>query len=224
MDFETKMNSKPRRFLDKVYGFVLSNFLTILLSIPIITMFSALTTNMIVILDVKENGSKGVFKFYFKTFWKYIEKTIVIGIVLTVMIAIASFSMYFYRTRLDPSNIIGQIGYWVMLFISFVVLLFSLHLPLIICKFPSLRFIDTIRLSIYVCFRYFLYTLILLIFTIIMIVGVIALPLWIFFGISVPQFFMEKFTQPMYFYLKKIDIEQIMKKAREIEEEDDENE
>ncbi len=223
MDFETRMNSKPRRFLDKVYGFVLANFLTILLSIPILTMFSALTTNLAVIMDVKENGSKGVFKLYFKLFWKNIEKTIVIGIILVLVITLASFSMYFYRTKLSETNIFGQIGYWVMLLISIIVLLFSLHLPLIIVKFPSLKFMDTIRLSLYVCFRYFLYTLIILIFVVIMIVGVIALPLWIFFGISIPQFFIEKFTQPMYIYLKQIDIEKIMAKAKEIEmEEEDE--
>ena len=222
MDFDSKMNSKPRKFMDKLYGIVVANFLTILLSIPLITFFSALTTNLDVILDVKENGSKKVFITYFRYFWQKIEKTIIFGILLTVIMVIASFSMYFYRTRLDPANILGQIGYWVMLLIMVVVLLFSLHLPLIIVKFPKLSFMDTLRLSIYVAFRYFLYTLMILAFTIIMVVGVVALPLWIFFGISIPQFFIEKFSQPMYLYLKQIDIENIMKKAREMEDEDDE--
>ena len=222
MDFEQKMNSKPRRFFDQLYGLVVINFITILISVPIITIVPALCGNISTILIIKESGSRGVLKTYFKEVWKNIDKSFLIGLFFTIIVVIASFSIYFYRTRFDASNIIGQIGYWVMMLVMLVVFLFSLHIPLIIVKFPNLKFMDTIRLSIYVCFRYILSTLIILLFDVLMVVGVVALPLWIFFGISLPLYLMERLTQPTYLYLKKIDIESIMKRAREIEEEDDE--
>lgn len=223
MDYEQKMNSKPRRFFDQLYGLVVINFVTIMVSILIVTIVPAITTNISCIIDIRQNGSRGVLKNYFKTLWTKMDKTFLIGLFFTIIMVVAAFSIYFYRTRFDPSNVIGQIGYWVMMLVMVFVLLFSLHIPFIVVKFPSLKLMDTIRLSIYICFRRFVSTLIILVFDILIVVGVLALPLWIFFGISLPLYLSEKLTQPTYIYFKQINIEEIMMKARLMEDEEDED-
>ena len=54
-----------------------------------------------------------------------------------------------------------------------------------------------------------------------MIIGVLALPIWVFIGITLPILLIIKFTEPTYYYLKKIDLEKIIERAKEIENEED---
>ena len=54
-----------------------------------------------------------------------------------------------------------------------------------------------------------------------MVMGVLALPIWVFVGFTIPMIIVLKFTEPTYYYLKKINIEEIIEKSKEIEDEDD---
>ena len=215
MDYENSLASKTRHFFDQLYGLIILNLITLLLSLFIITILPSWVACLYSIMDLKEKGSKRILKTYFSYLWKNIEKTFLIGLLIMIILVISILSMYFYRTKLSLDNIIHQIGYWVMFIIMILVLLFSMHIPLIIVKFPKLAILDTIRLSIYICFRHFLTTLIIIGFTIIIIIGIVAFPIWFFIGISGPLYLMEKFTKPTYLYFKRIDIETIMKKIKE---------
>ena len=221
MDFEKRANSKASRFFEWLFAIVIINLFTIVFSILIITFLPAHVAAYQTISDFKEHGTQRVIKRYFSNFWKHIEKSFLIGLFVIIILVVALFSMYFYKNNFDVSNIVGQVGYWVMLIVIIVLLFLSLHLPLVIFNFPKLGIKDTIKISIFICFRYILSTLIILISDVVMIIGVLALPIWVFIGITLPILLIIKFTEPTYYYLKKIDLEKIIEKAKEIENEED---
>ena len=55
----------------------------------------------------------------------------------------------------------------------------------------------------------------------VMLIGVLALPIWVVIGISLPIFLSIKLTDATYYYLRKIDLEKIIERAKEIEEDED---
>lgn len=220
MDIENKLSTKAYKFFDWLFGFVVVNLITIILSIFIITLLPAVVAAYATIKGFKENGPTRVIRMYFKNFKKYSEKSFMIGLFVIIIIVIAAFSMWFYGNYFDISNPLGQAGFWVMLVVLILVFLFTLHVPLVIINFESFGIIDTIRISIFICFRYFISSLIILVSDIVIIVGILALPIWVLIGITLPIFLILKFTEPTYYYLKKIDIEKIIERAKEIENEE----
>lgn len=221
MSLDKKLNSKAYRFFDYLFGLVIVNLFTIILSIFIITLLPAVTAAYQTITDFKEVGPTKVFRMYFTNFKKHLEKSFLIGLFIIIIIVIASFSMYFYSKHFDPSSFVGQAGYWIMLVVLLLLVLFSLHLPLVMINFPSFGIMDTIRISIFICFRYFISSLIIFGMNIVMLIGVLALPIWVVIGLSLPIFLSIKFTDATYYYLRKIDLEKIIQKAKEIEDEED---
>ncbi len=221
MDFEKRANSKASRFFELLFALVVINLLTIVFTIFIITLLPAHVAAYQTIDDIKELGTSGIIKRYFKNMWKHMEKAFLIGLLVIIIGVIAVFSMNFYKTHFVETNVIGQVGYWIMLIVLFVLLLLVLHTPLIIIKFPKFGIIDTVKMSMFICFRYIISTLVILVADIVMLVGVLALPIWVFIGLSLPIMLILKLTEPTYYYLKKIDIEQIIERAKEIENEED---
>ena len=55
------------------------------------------------------------------------------------------------------------------------------------------------------------------------VIGVLALPIWVVIGISLPVFLSIKLTDATYYYLRKIDLEKIIQRAKEIEDEEDDS-
>ena len=216
MDYINKQGSKVSRFFEWVFGLVMVNLFTISLSLFVITIFPALTAGIATIDGFRYNGPNKVIKTYFLNFKKYMERSFLVGIVVEIMMFICAFSMYFYRTRMDASNWVSQAGFYAMGVVLLLVLFLSLHLPLIIMNFPELRYLDTYRVAFFVSFRYILSTLILLLSLIIIVIGFVGFPIWVFFGVSLPLLMSIKLTEGTYLYLKKIDIVKIMERTHSI--------
>lgn len=223
-DYTNKQGSKVSRFFEWLFGIVVVNLLTIFLSIFVLTLFPAFTAAYATIDSFKENGASHLLKTYFMNFKKYLEKSFLIGLFVIIILAVAGFSMYFYKTRFDVDNWIGQAGFWAMGLVMFLVIFFSLHTHLIMINFPTMTLLDTIRMSIFISFRYILSSLVLLAMVVLMVIGFIAFPIWILFGISLPILLSIKLTGGTYFYLRKIDLAKIMENSRRIEEGEDDDE
>ena len=76
MDLEKKLNSKTYRFFDYLFGLVIVNLMTIILSLLIVTLLPAVTTAYQTISDFKEVGPSKVFRMYFSNLKKHIEKLV----------------------------------------------------------------------------------------------------------------------------------------------------
>lgn len=221
MDFEKRATSKASRFFEWLFAIVIINLITIVFSILIITLLPAHVAAYATICEFKENGTQRVIRKYFTNFMKYVEKAFLIGLLIIFILVVAIFSMNFYKNHFSVESTIGQVGYWIMLIVLFVLLLLSIHIPLLIVKFPRFTIVDTIKISMFVCFRYILSTITVLVCDALMVFGVLALPIWVFVGFTIPMVIVLRFTEPTYYYLKKINIEEIIEKSKEIEDEDD---
>ncbi len=108
-----------------------------------------------------------------------------------------------------------EMGIIVMIVMSVLILMLCVHIPLLLITFDSLSIWETIRTSFFVSFRYFISTLILLGMVILSIIGIIALPIWFLFGVSLPALLGVKFTQTVYKKFEEIDLDLILQRAED---------
>ncbi len=221
MDYEKKVNSKLYRFFDFLYKLLIMNLLTFFLSLFIFTLFPAVVAlNATIKNDIDEPNP---FKSYFINFKKYFKKSFFIGILLLILIAVVGFAFFFYsynqpnveENAKKTMEVIFQMGIVVMVLLAIVILMVIVHIPLLMVTFKSLTCGELIKTAFYVSFRYFLTTLILVGMFVIKVVGILAFPIWILFGISLPTFLGIRFTKPVYYKFEKIDLEKIMHEAEE---------
>lgn len=216
MDIEKKVNSKAHRFFDWLYKLLVMNVFTIMSVIPIITAFPAIVATFATIKnDMKEPG---IFKNFFHNYKKYFLKSFLIGLIIIGALAIACFAFYFYAYAIPQDNlnkIIFEMGIAVILILIIIIIMLCSHIPLIIITFNSLSISEIIRTAFYISFRYFISTLILFGMFVVSVIGVIALPIWFLFGVSLPILLGIKFTQAIYYKFEQIDLETILQQAED---------
>jgi len=220
MDFEKKINSKPYRFFDFLYKLLIMNLLTFFLSLLVFTFLPAVTAlNATIKYDMDEPNP---LKAYFSNFKKYFKKSFLINLILLFIVLLVGFAFYFYAyndIKDEINEVISQMGIIVMILLGIILIMVCVHIPLLLITFNSLSVGEIIKTSFYISFRYFLTTLILFSMFILKIIGIIAFPIWIIIGISLPTFLGIKLTKPVYYKFEKIDLEKIM---HEVEDEIDE--
>ena len=106
-------------------------------------------------------------------------------------------------------------GVAVMILLAIVIIMLSVHIPLITITFNALSVMEIIRTSFFISFRYFITTLILFVMFVLSIVGIIALPIWFLFGVSLPTLLGIKFTSTVYYKFEQIDLESILQQAED---------
>lgn len=219
-DYDKKINSKPYRFFDWVYKLLIINIFTFIFILLIFTGLPAIVAmNATIKYDMNETN---IFKSYFSNFKYYFWKAFGINIILLVVIGVVGFAFYFYsyaQAQDDAHNIIFQLGLAVMIILGIVVTMLCVHVPLIMITFESLTVGEIIKTSFYISFRYFVTTLILFGMFVLKIIGTIATPIWLLFGISLPTLLGIKLTAGVYYKFEQIDLEKIMHMAEEDENE-----
>ncbi len=219
-DYDKKINSKPYRFFDWVYKLLIMNILTLVFVLLVFTALPAITAmNATIKYDM---GETNIFKSYFSNFKYYFWKAFGIDIILLVVIGVVGFAFYFYSYAVpqdDAHKVIFQLGIAVMIILGVVLVMLSVHIPLIMITFESLTIGEIIKTSFYISFRYFVTTLILFGMFILKIIGCIAAPIWLLFGISLPTLLGIKLTAGVYYKFEQIDLEKIMHMAEEDENE-----
>ena len=221
MSLEEKVSGKTYSFFEWIYRLVIINLLTILLSILIIPLFPALCAAIGTIKESLKGDTTDAWKLYFRQFKKYMEKAFLVELVLLGIVVIAGVSIWFYMARLNLSTFYAQAGFAVMVLVIFLVLLLMLHLPYLLVTFPVLSVSDLLKTTLFITFRFFLSTLYLL-FTLVLLLTMLPLiPISALIGISVPLFLGVVLTKPLYSYLEKINIDEIIKQVEAEEEEDE---
>lgn len=210
MDIEKKQNSKLYRFFDWLYKLLVMNVFTIMSILPIITAYPAIVATYATIKnDMKEPG---IFKSYFSNYKKYFWKSFFMGLIIIATIAIVGFAFYFYSYAIPQDNFnktVFQMGVAIMLLLAVVLIMLCVHIPLITITFDELTIFEIIRTSLFISFRYFITTLILFGMFVLSIIGIIALPIWFLFGVSLPILLGIKFTSAVYYKFEQIDLQSI---------------
>lgn len=216
------MNSKFFIAFEWIYRLVVINLFTLLFICLIFTGIPGIVASHATIKRGLNETS--VLKEYFRNFKKYFWKSFFVGLILLVVMAIIIYAFCFYsyqEAQWQFDTIAFQMGIVVMIMFALVLALLCVHIPLIIITFPRLSVWEIYKTAFYVSFRYFLTTLILLSMLILEIIGVIAAPIWLLIGISLPMLLGIKFTAPVYMKFEMIDLEKIIKNVEEEEDEDE---
>lgn len=219
-DYDKKINSKPYRFFDWVYKLLIMNVFTLIFVLLIFTAFPAITAmNATIKYDMNEPN---IFKSYFSNFKFFFWKAFGINLIFILVIGVVGFGFCFYAYTESQDIVhttIFQLGLAVMIILGVIITMLCVHIPLIMITFESLTVGEIIRTSFYISFRYFVTTLILFGMFILKIIGCIAAPIWLLFGISLPTLLGIKLTAGVYYKFEQIDLEKIMHMAEEDENE-----
>lgn len=191
------------RASEVVTVFVLSNLLTLICCIPIITIGSAFAANQKVMQDFVMQNSRAIFKTYFTAFWQNLGKTtaLLLLLVLTMAFLVADF----YCILLFTSGVLALVLYLLLLIV------FVLVLGIAACCFSLIvRYENTLGEHLRNC----LYLLmsnpgrIVLMAIIAVIPWAILLfdpelfiqlvPVWVFFGISLFGYIQTKLVKPLF--------------------------
>lgn len=191
------------RASEVVTVFVLSNILTLVCSIPIITIGAAFAANQKVMQDFVMQNSRAIFKTYITAFWQNMGKStaLFLLLILTTAFLVADF----YCILLFTSGILALVLYLVLL------IMFALVFGIAACCFSLIvRYENTLGEHLRNC----LYLLmsnpgrIVLMAIVAVIPWAILLfdpttfiqlvPVWVFFGISLFGYIQTKLVKPLF--------------------------
>lgn len=220
---DKKYFSKSYRFFDLLYKLLVINILTIILSLPIITIFPIIVAGIATIRNDLPEGN--ILKAYFRNVKQYFIKSFLLGLCLLAILVIIIYAFFFWifqEFHQGTMEWIAQAGLVVMI-ICLVIYLFSIvHIPYLMIILPKLRNTDIVKTSIYMAFRY-IFTTIVMMIAFCIIVGLllvcVAIPgllaVWMIIGISLPIFLITKITRPIYYQFEKVDFDKISKQIEE---------
>lgn len=220
---EKKYNSKLYRFFDLLYKLLVINLLMIIFSLPILTIFPVIVSgNATIKNDMNETN---ILKAFLKNFKKYFFKSFKMGLCLLIAFCVGIFGYLFWSFQEFNNSymeIVAQIGIVVIVICLIIFTFMIVHIPLLIITFEKLDNFQIFKLSLYLCVRYFLTSLLMLL-SFVLIVGILLLCLvqpgilaiWMIFGISLPLYIVIKFTTPIYYRFAKVDFEKINKQIEE---------
>lgn len=218
MSFENKINKKTYSFFEWLYRLIIINLITLLLCLLIFPLLPSIVSATSTIKDTIKGNEGDVLKLYFRNFKKYMEKAILIWLILLFVFLIGAFSAWFYIDKIGGKNIFTEFGFWVMVFILLMLILLTLHLPQIIITFPNFSVSETFKIAFFITFKYILSTLILLGTFILTLVMIPFIPISSLIGISFPIYLGIRGTKSLYEYLEQIDFEKI---KQEVDDDDE---
>lgn len=213
MDIEKLVNSKGFSFIDWLWRLMVMNVITIFISV--VTLFvgfiPAYIATFRTIKDFKEDKKSGnIFKVYFKNIIFDIKKTMHITLVFLSLFLILGFAVWYYAPSIfgegfsfSDFTLVYAIGFFYMLFCIFLLGLVLIHLPMVMTYF-NFKVKDTLKMAFYMCFKFFVTTLVLLIvwgLSLGSLLLTFLIPFWFLIGISGPLFVTYNFTRGIYWYL-----------------------
>ncbi len=221
--FEKKYTSKTYRFFNTLYKLLVINIMTIIMSLPIVTMFPMIVAATATIKN--DFDKNGVFKPLFINFKHYFFKSFKMGICLLLVYAVGIYAIYFWATATTESNIVDVIMQVAIVVVPVCLLIFTfmiVHIPLLLITFEKLTNFEIFRTALFVSIRYFLTTLLML-FAALFVIGMFImcmvvpglLAVWMILGISLPLFLVVKVTIPVYYRFAKIDFKKIEEEVEE---------
>lgn len=215
---EKKSNSKIFNFFDWVWRLMVINVFTIIFSIGIVTIVPSICAAFKTIKDTKENYTTKIIKPFINNFNYLFRDTFVFSIILIFIVGVAGYGLLWYDGAIGSTNgsdeqldnvwfIISMISITIVFIGITVVLMAFIQVPMIITYF-NYGYLDSIKLSFYMAFKYFITTIM---ETAIVIVSIVVLfnalfiyhllPLWLFFGISLPQYLIYVLSRRFYTFV-----------------------
>ena len=218
MEDKKLMNSKVWIFFDWVWRLMVLNILMLISSIGIITIMPAICAGFKSIKDTKENYSPNIIKNYFINFRYLFRDTFAFSIILIILAGICGYAFLWYDgvVGVTQGSVEQMDQTWLLIaIISIVVVIIGMlimtmvfiQIPMVVNYFYY-GFIDNVKLSFYMAFKYIITTIIETFIVVasayVLINGLFTyylLPIWLFFGISLPLYVMYIVSRRFYMFV-----------------------
>lgn len=220
MEDKKLTNSKVWIFFDWVWRLMVLNVLVLVTSIGIITIVPAICAAFKSIKDTDDNYTPHIIKNYFQNFRYFFRDTFVFSILLIIFIVICGYAFLWYdgvvgvttgsQEQMDQTWLMIAVVSIVIVIIGMLVILMSfIQVPMVMTYFYY-GLIDSIKLSFYMAFKYIITTIIetfVVIISLVVFINAIftyyLLPIWLFFGISLPLLVMYKVSRRFYKFVSE---------------------
>ncbi|MDO9628707.1 MAG: DUF624 domain-containing protein, partial [Acholeplasmataceae bacterium] len=191
---------------DWIIRIVMINIITIVLSIPIVTLYPAMSAAYNLFSDYTNRDEPHLLSGYFQYFKKDLWKKIVLGLVFLLVMTLGYANVTYYLTYLkQESGIFYLIGYYitiVLLIAAFVIVLYSFT---VVSVYPKAKYMTIYKLSFYLAGKFFLKTVLLIIATILpffMLLAPLTALMFVFSGVSLSILLNVLITKQAVIYLK----------------------
>lgn len=166
MKFENPLVQKINMIADWILRVVVINFLVILFSIPIVTMFNAFQTGYQMFFDYLHKKETKLFSGFFTYFKAHFKKRLLLGLLMAMFLLLGYLNVTYYVDTLNNgTNLFSTIGYYVT--ISFLVgaYIVTLYLFPVSFVYPTMKFRLMIKLAFFVSGKYAFRTMLLIVST-----------------------------------------------------------
>lgn len=197
---------KLNTIADWIIRIVMINIITIILSIPIITIYPAMSAAYNLFSDYTNKDEVNLFSGYFGYFKKDLWKKIVLSLVFILVLTLGYANVTYYLEYLNnQSGIFYLVGYYitiVLLIAAFVVVLYSFT---VVSVYPKAKYVTIYKLSFFLAGKFFLKTILLIVSTVLpflMLLAPITAMLFVFSGVSLSILLNVLITKQAVIYLK----------------------
>ena len=209
--YENKLHQKLNTFADWVIRITMINFMMILCSLPILTIYPALVAGYKCFNDYVNKREKPVFKTFFKYFIEDFSTKMQLGLMLALAIGVAVFNLTIYAdiSSLDPSPL-NTIGSYVMvIMVATVVFVLLYTLPLMI-TYPKTKLWLLVKFAFFLSGKYIFRTVLAVLIALIPVLLMftpITMLLFIFAGLSTPVCLYALLFKPVVKFVEELDKE-----------------
>lgn len=206
--FEKLMNSKINTVADWIIRLVMVNIMIILFSLPVITIYPAVSAGYNMFHDYENNKNPRMFRDYFKYFKQNIGKKILLGLIIVIIFFLGYMNIRYYTVIMDEQanwfNLVGYYATLALLAVSYAVTLYSF---VVVRTVPNIKILNTIKISFFLAGKFYITTLALVVISsspVFLLFHPLTSLIFVFMGISIPLAIHAFLTRPAVSYLENL--------------------
>lgn len=209
--FNKLFNSKLNEIADWIIRLIMLNVMMIFFSLPILTIYPAISAGYNMFSDYTSQKNPSLFKGYFKYFKTELIRKILLELIIVAVFFFAYLNIRYYDSGLEqnPSSFY-LIGYYISLALIAIWIATSFYTIVVVKVKPSVKFRNLFKLSFYLAGKFYLTTLllvsiVLIPFLLIILASTISPLVFIFMGLSIPILLGALVTKKAVRYLEGLD-------------------
>ncbi len=188
--FDKLVNSKLNSFADWFGRLIVINIMIIFFSLPLITIFPAISAGYNLIHDYVQRRNPKLFRDYFKYFKENLGRKIIINIVYGFILTLGLLNVRYYITVLETNqSAFYSMGYYVTLALLTALYAVIIYSIIVIKVIPKIKLINLFKVSLVVAGKFYFTSVLLVVLTVspvLLILTPITSLILVFMGVSVP--------------------------------------
>ena len=204
--FEKLVNSKLNAVADWIIRLVMINIFMIICSLPVITIFPALSAGYNLLHDYVEGKHTPLVKGYFGYFKEYIGRKIVVGIVIGILLVVSYTNIRYYVDVLETNEtLFFQIGYYATLALIAALYAVILYTVVVLNVESKMKLVSLFKLSFFLAGKYYFITVLLVVINslpVFLLFTPITSLIFVFMGLSIPLTLHALLTKNAVYYLE----------------------